>query len=209
MSDSPTPGRRGPGRPGYDQQAVLRQAVDLFIRQGYDATSMADVAKELGFTKAAIYHHFASKSDLLAQALDEALAQLEASIARVRADHELTAYERLRMAVVVTVEVLIAHLAAATLLLRVRGNSEVELAALNRRRRIDHDLTLMVREAADEGALRTDLPPDLISRLLFGMVNSLTEWVRPDGRYDAHTIAEALTVIAFDGLTNQTRPHSS
>ena len=45
------------GRPGYDQETVLRRAIDLFNRQGYDATSMGDLARELGLTKSAIYHH--------------------------------------------------------------------------------------------------------------------------------------------------------
>jgi AcrR family transcriptional regulator len=183
MSETPAPAvRRGPGRPGYDQETVLRRAIELFNRQGYDATSMGDLAKELGFTKSAIYH------------------ALEAAIAQARENTHHSAYERLRAAVESSVEVLVAHLPAVTLLLRVRGNSEVELAALARRRRIDDDLAAMVAAAVDEGALRTDLPPDLISRLLFGMVNSLVEWVRPEGRYDAATIAAALTTMAFDGL---------
>ena len=81
-----------------------------------------------------------------------------------------------------------------------RGNSDVETAALARRREIDDELAAMVSDAVAEGALRDDLPPDLISKLLFGQVNSLVEWVRPDGRYDAHTLAHAVTAIAFDGL---------
>jgi AcrR family transcriptional regulator len=204
MSETPAPAvRRGPGRPGYDQETVLRRAIELFNRQGYDATSMGDLARELGFTKSAIYHHVSAKSDLLAQALGEGLDALEAAIEQARADTHHSAYERLRAAVESSVEVLVAHLPAVTLLLRVRGNSEVELAALARRRRIDDDLAAMVAAAVDEGALRTDLPPDLISRLLFGMVNSLVEWVRPEGRYDAATIAAALTTMAFDGLTTK------
>ena len=95
---------------------------------------------------------------------------------------------------------LVAHLPAVTLLLRVRGNSEVETAALERRRLIDEKLAEMVRAAVAEGAVRDDLPADLISRLLFGQVNSLVEWVRPDGKYDAAALAHAITTIAFDGL---------
>ena len=201
MSEGPVaPARRGPGRPGYDQETVLRRAIEVFNRQGYDATSMGDLAKELGFTKSAIYHHVSAKSDLLGQALDEALDGLEAAIASARAATDLSAYDRLRAAVESSVQVLVDHLPAVTLLLRVRGNSEVELRALARRRRIDDDLAAMVVDAVAEGALRTDLPPDLISRLVFGMVNSLVEWVRPEGRYDAATIAAALTTVAFDGL---------
>ena len=43
-------GRRG--RPGHDQRDVVRVAVDLFNRQGYDATSVGDVARELGLEEA-------------------------------------------------------------------------------------------------------------------------------------------------------------
>ena len=43
---------------------------------------------------------------------------------------------------------------------------------------------MLVQAAVDEGALRDDIPPDLISRLLFGMVNSLVEWYRPGGPVD-------------------------
>ena len=99
-----------------------------------------------------------------------------------------------------SVEVLVEHLPAVTLLLRVRGNSDVEIEALQRRRRIDDALAEMVAAAVAEGSLREDLPPDLISRLLFGMVNSLVEWVRPEGRYDAQTLAAAVTTVALDGL---------
>ena len=73
------------GRPGHDQQAVLRVAVDLFNRQGYDATSVGDVARELGLTKSAIYHHVPSKEHLLQSAIDEALDALTAALDEVSA----------------------------------------------------------------------------------------------------------------------------
>jgi AcrR family transcriptional regulator len=188
------------GRPGYDQATVLRRAIDLFNRQGYDATSMGDLAAELGFTKSAIYHHVPSKTHLLKEALDEGLDNLSAVLDRADAAVSETAYERLRGAVRGSIEVLVEHLPAVTLLLRVRGNGEVEQEALRRRRVIDDRLADLVRAAVEEGALRDDLDPYLISRLLFGMVNSLTEWVRPEGRYDARQLAEAVATVAFDGL---------
>ena len=95
---------------------------------------------------------------------------------------------------------LVDHLPAVTLLLRVHGNSEVELDALRRRREIDDKLARLVQAAAKEGALRDDVPPDLASKLVFGMVNSLIEWVRPDGKYDKDTLADAVSTITLDGL---------
>ncbi len=192
--------RRRRGRPGYDQETVLRRAVDLFNRQGYEATSMGDLARELGFSKSAIYHHVPSKEHLLRQALDEALDGLAAVVAAAQQDSGGSAYHRLRAAVRGSVELLLDHLPAVTLLLRVRGNSPAELDALRRRREIDAALAALVEEAVEEGAVRADVRPQLISRLLFGMVNSLVEWVRPDGRASREEIAEAVSAIAFEGL---------
>ena len=191
------------GRPGHDQRAVLRVAVDLFNRQGYDATSVGDVARELGLTKSAIYHHVPSKEHLLRSAIDEALDALTAALDEVASADDLDAGERLRAAVRSSVTVLVAHLPAVTLLLHVHGNTPVEQAALSRRRAIDQRLADMVRLAVDEGVVRDDLDPLLISRLLFGMVNSLTEWVRAD--LDAEALADDVTALAFDGLARPDR----
>ena len=187
------------GRPGHDQAAVLRAAIDLFNRKGYDATGIGDVADELGVTKSAVYHHVASKDALLAEALDEALVELEATVAAATAAGG-SAYDRLRDVVRRSVEVLVDHQPAVTLLLRVHGNSPTELAALERRRRIDAALAALVRAAADEGAVRVDIDPEVVSRLLFGMVNSLVEWYRPDGPVHATDLADAVAVLAFQGL---------
>ena len=197
VTEPAVPARRG--RPGHDQAAVLRAAIDLFNRKGYDATSIGDVAEELGVTKSAVYHHVPSKEHLLSEALDEALAELEATVAAAAAA-EGSAYERLRGVVRRSVEVLVEHQPAVTLLLRVHGNSEIEKAALRRRRRIDAELAELVSAAAAEGALRADLDPDLVSRLLFGMINSLVEWYRPSGPVEVAHLAEAVTAIAFEGL---------
>ena len=187
------------GRPGHDQAAVLRAAIDLFNRKGYDATSIGDVAEELGVTKSAVYHHVPSKEHLLSEALDEALTGLEAAVSAA-AGADGSAYERLRGVVRRSVEVLVDHQPAVTLLLRVHGNSETEKAALKRRRRIDTRLATLVGAAADEGAVRADIDPDLVSRLLFGMVNSLVEWYKPSGPVDVEQLADAVTAIAFEGL---------
>ena len=194
MSDNPV--RRG--RPGHDQQTVLRTAIDLFNRQGYDASSMGDLARELGLTKSAIYHHVPSKEHLLERALDEALDELSAALDQVQADHSTSPEQRLRSAVRASVVVLAEHLPAVTLLLRVRGNTPAEKKALARRRDIDHRLAEMVREAAEAGAIRADVDPLLTSRLLFGTVNSLTEWLRGD--VDVQALADTVTTLAFDGL---------
>lgn len=209
MTDGDAAPRARRGRPGYDQATLLRRAVEVFNRRGYDATSMGDLAAELGLTKSAIYHHVPSREALLEAALDESLAELTAAVERARDPRTPgTAAARLRALVAESVHVLVAHQPAVTLLLRVRGNSALEQDALRRRRWIDHEVAALVREAVDEGALRDDLEPELVSRLLFGMVNSLVEWLRPaDDPTDDQTadrVAAAVVAIAFEGLDRAT-----
>ena len=117
-----------------------------------------------------------------------------------RAGDGRSAHDRLRDTVVAAVRILAAHRPAVTLLLRVRGNSELEVAALARRRRIDDDLARLVADAVAEGSLRSDLSPEVVSRLVFGTVNSLVDWYSPDGSLDPDTLAEGVADLLFRGL---------
>jgi AcrR family transcriptional regulator len=193
-----TPTRRG--RPGYDRDRLLLVAATTFTERGYDGTSMEDLARELGITKSAIYHHVSGKDELLRLATNRALDGLTAVVEQADAI-EGPAIDRLEHFVRRSVDVLLDELPFVTLLLRVRGNTPVERRAITRRREIDHAISLLVAQAEAEGDVRPDVDPALTARLLFGMVNSLVEWYRPAqtgaGRAD---LADAICKIAFTGL---------
>lgn len=192
------PRRRG--RPGYDRETLIERSIEIFNKRGYHGTSMDALARELGITKSAIYHHVGSKEDLLEQAIAQGLNQLFAVIDTQDARTEISAEERLRAVIRGSVEVLITYRDSVALLLRVRGTSAAERRALEKRREIDERTRALVEAAIAEGSLRSDIDPGLITRLLFGMVNSLTEWYRPRPNRDAETVANAVADIAFEGL---------
>jgi AcrR family transcriptional regulator len=187
------------GRPGYDQQGILDVAVAAFNQFGYDATSMGVLADRLGLSKSAIYHHFASKDEILERALDEALSGLEGVLDEADAAR-LRAADRLDQVLRGAVHVLVDRLPYVTLLLRVRGNTDVERNALARRRAFDKRVTALVTEARDEGSLRSDIDVRVVERLLFGMINSIVEWYRPGGKEDADRLADDVIAVALDGL---------
>jgi AcrR family transcriptional regulator len=191
------------GRPGHDLESVLRTAVEVFTERGYDRTSMEDLASRLGIAKSAIYHHVESKEQLLALALDRALDGL-VEVAEQTRRLEGPAITRLEHLVRGSVVVLHDQLPYVTLLLRVRGNTEVERAALNRRRQLDKYAAALVKEAERDGDVRPDVDPAITARLLFGMVNSVVEWYQPSANGGADEIADAICAIAFAGL--QLRP---
>jgi AcrR family transcriptional regulator len=190
------PRRRG--RPGHDQDAVLNAAVRLFNEHGYDATSMFDIAESLGITKSSVYHHINGKEHLLQMAVDRALDGLFEAAEDVRS-LDVPAIERLEQLMRRSVLVLDERFEFVTLLLRVRGNTDVEQHALARRRIFDGIVTDLVKQAQAEGSVRPDVDPATAARLLFGMVNSLTEWYRPR-RGSAQAMADAVATIAFEGL---------
>ncbi|PKI91871.1 TetR family transcriptional regulator [Actinomycetales bacterium SN12] len=190
------PARRG--RPGHDRADVIRVGVQLFNEQGYDATSVSDLTTRLGVTKSALYHHVDSKEQILQIALDDALGALEDAL-DAALEHP-TADARLTAIVDGAVRVLTERQPQVTLLLRLRGNSVIELAALERRRRFDHTATGLVRQAQAEGFVRADLDAGVATRLIFGMINSVVEWYRPDGPVDPELLRAEIRAVALDGL---------
>jgi AcrR family transcriptional regulator len=193
------------GRPGHSVETLLDAAVAVFNERGYEAASVEEVAGRLGVTKSAVYHHVSSKGELLRLALDRALDALFAVTTEPGATTG-PAIDRLEHVVRGSVHVLAAELPFVTLLLRLRGNTHVERDALERRRRFDRIVTDLVRAAEEEGDVRPDVDPALTSRLLFGTVNSLTEWYRPDGGLSPDALADAVVITTFAGLrTTSTR----
>ena len=197
--DAPTPKR---GRPGYDREQVLAVAVKVFNEQGYDATSVADLSSTLGLTKSALYHHFESKSAILELALNDALDALEAVVDDAIARRPL-ASDRLRSIIRGAVRVLTEKLPSVTLLLRVRGNGDVETSALIRRRAFDQRVTAIVAEAQAEGLIRDDVDAAVATRLIFGMINSVVEWYRPGGPVDPDELGEDILRVSLDGLQSR------
>jgi AcrR family transcriptional regulator len=194
------PGRgRRRGRPGYDLESLLAVAVTVFNERGYDGTSMEDLSLRLGIAKSSIYHHVDSKEQLLSLALDRALDGLFSVAERVAARDE-PAIGRLEYLVRESVVVLADRLPYVTLLLRARGNTATERHALDRRRQFDHIVADLVKEAERDGDIRPDIDPAAAARILFGMVNSVSEWYRPGDRSADHELASAMCAIAFEGL---------
>lgn len=198
MPRSPQPTARR-GRPGYDREQLLQVCVEVFNENGYDATSMGALADRLGVTKSAIYHHVSSKEELLELALERALGALEAEFERVQAT-DRPAVEQIEAVLRGSVRVLVEQMPYVTLLLHLRGNSEVELAAMRRRRDFTRQLGGLIARAQEDGDVRTDISGVSAPRLVLGMLNSVVDWYSPDGIGTPEALADTIVKIAMDGL---------
>ena len=187
-------------REPYDVDGLVDVAVRVFLDRGYDRASMGDVARAAGLGKSSLYHHVAGKEELLRRAVSRVGGNPTAPGAPEPAVTNGTPSGRLGVVIRRTVEIMCDRPAEVALLLRVRGNTEIERWAMQRRREFDRVVTALVEDAVDTGELRRDLDPALVTRLVFGMSNSVVEWYRPHGRTPPEQIVHAISAIVFNGL---------
>ena len=69
------------GRRGDTRARIQQVALELFAEQGYERTSLREVAERLGVTKAALYYHFKSKEDIVRSFTEDYFARMDALIA--------------------------------------------------------------------------------------------------------------------------------
>lgn len=77
---------------GNTKQEILEAALELFSVQGYEATSIAQIAAAVGIRKASMYSHFASKQEILDALVQDGLAQYNARAIFARADWDDPAF---------------------------------------------------------------------------------------------------------------------
>jgi AcrR family transcriptional regulator len=179
---------------------MCRTAAQLFRDRGYDATSVSDVARALGMTKAGLYRHFESKEALLFEIMMYGLERVRDEVivpVRTVRDPE----ERLKQLIVRHARIAtrgqgaIAHLGDEIRALPSSGRRQIE-----RRMRIYFDLirdTLVELKAA--GRLR-DVDPTVVTFGLLGMILWLPRWFRQGGRLDQEAVANEIANFALGGL---------
>ncbi len=122
-----------PARGRETRARIQAVAVELFTEQGYDGTSLREIAERLNVTKAALYYHFKSKEDIVASLVEDYVGQIDDLIAWGRQEPRTpqTRAEILRRYVGIVTDghqvfrMLHQNQAAASSMSRSKGRSEV------------------------------------------------------------------------------------
>jgi AcrR family transcriptional regulator len=185
--------------PREDQ--VRAAALRLFKEKGYHATSMRDIATEVGINKGSLYSYIESKEDLLIPVFERAMGVLLAQIEEVAADSSLAPCVRLR-------RVLRAHVMA------VADNQDVLTVYLSEWRQLAADALTTVRDQRERYAtLFLQILQDgvqageframdvrIVMLGMIGMCNYLFRWYRQDGRLTPDQIADELIEMVMGGV---------
>lgn len=187
----------------YPQQreAIVRTATRLFAEAGYPGTSMSDLAQACGISKALLYHYVSDKYQLLLEITEGHVRRLAALVAEVEAEG-LAPEPRLRRLIARFVdEYTRARHDHGVLTQDVKFLDDADRArVLGLERQVVDAFARTIREARPGAATRdADLSKPL-TMLLFGMINWMFTWLRPDGRLGPDAMAPIVADLFLGGI---------
>ena len=187
--------------PGYETQReqILARAAELFARQGYNATSMNQVAMACGVSKPSLYHYVRDKYQLLVEIAEDHVGRLQALVRQAQG-RALEPEARVRELIASFLEVYADAQAAHRVL-----TEDVKFLADADRERVLGGQRAVVAAFADAIA---DARPGLragdlhkpVAMLLFGMMNWMFTWLQPGGRLTHAAMAPVVADLFFGGL---------
>jgi AcrR family transcriptional regulator len=190
--------------------AILDSALTVFARRGYHASSIDDIAREAGVSKALIYEHFTSKQDLYAELLEQHAGELFSVLAEAISEAGRSASARLAVGFDAFYGFVEEHTVAWRMLFREATDPEA-VAVLDR---ITSEVTAFVASVIreDPGSRRgVDDPTtrehgvQVVAQLLVGAVESLANWWADHQELPRERVVEMTMDFAWLGLQRLSR----
>jgi AcrR family transcriptional regulator len=203
---TPEPPQAPAGR-GISRETLLATAAELFARKGYRATTLDDIAGELGLKKASLYHYIRSKDELLADIYQQIFDRIEAEVAPL-VSLDLPAGERLRRMIHAHLTVVTAELPSLSVVFSEESELPADLQRGIRHRKRAHEALFekVIADGQREGAFRPGSVRLMVLALL-GMCNWVYKWLNPDAadQVTVDGIAAEFALMVESGISSGDR----
>ena len=180
---------------------ILSESARLFATNGYDGTSMRDIAEACGISKSLLYHHFTDKDEIFARIALGSTRELYQFVFD-RLPESATPTERLRAFMVATGEYFQRYRwawLAATSAFWSDPEQRRQKERMMWRDRYEGLVRTLIQQAIDAGEFRPlDVP--LAGRLVLSALNWMHRWYKPDKGMPAPQIADAYFDMIFRGM---------
>jgi TetR/AcrR family transcriptional regulator, cholesterol catabolism regulator len=184
-------------------ERLFDTAAALFWRQGFSATTTREIATALGIQQASLYHHMASKEDLLYRiclsSLEPFLGEVPATVNAIECP-----LERLRQFIRAHLTILLRYQQRnVTFLTELRSLSKPHRAeVLALRDKYEHFTRSTLENAQTAGAIRADVPVKYLSLALMSMLNYAALWFRKEKALNEEQLAEIFTKVFLEGAAS-------
>src|SRR5438132_3112903 len=187
------------------RQEILRTSARLFQQQGYDGTSMNDVASALKLSKGGLYHHFQSKDEILFELMNHAMNITEERVigpVKAISDPELRLRTLIRRHIAV---VLSERDREITVMLHENHPLSPALRKRINARKKDyiHFVENLIAEVQAKlqstRQSKGTVTPRAAAFALLGMINWIYQWYRPEGTLQQEHLVRQYTEIFFAG----------
>ena len=191
----------------YDDQRdmILARAAQLFAKHGYPSTSMNQVAQACNLSKATLYHYYRDKYSLLVSITDGHVSRLAAMLDDEQAS-SLTGEARLRHLINRIVE----EYSGAQDAHRVLTEDVRFLEPADRERVLDKERLVVTNFARAVAEMQPELASQHLSKpltmLLFGMVNWMFTWMKPDGALNHAAMGPIVADLFLGGIAKVHAP---
>lgn len=198
---SPDPAAELAAPPKSRREQIHEVASRLFSERGYHATSMRDLAGELGMQGGSLYAHISGKEDLLMEIVDRAARQFDAALFTLREDPR-PADAKLREAMERHIRVVADNMDSATVFFHEWKHLSPGAYArvTGWRDTIDHFYRDLIRQGIAEGRFRADLDVKMGANLILSAVNWAYTWYHPGGNLTPRDVAEGYAEMLLGGL---------
>lgn len=185
------------------RQRIVDAAIALFADRGFDATSVSEVVTTAGVAKGALYYHFESKDDLLYEVYRELVDRQLAGLTEILA-RQSGPEQTMRELIADLVETTAARAAEAKVFSRESHRlGDANQARVRAARRTIHDAFIdLIRSGQASGAFNTVATPEMVTFTVFGVINELPVWYRPDGPKRPAQLAAELAELILAALQN-------
>lgn len=190
---------------GDKRAAILRAAIQVFARNGYFNSKVADIARVAGVADGTVYLYFKSKEEILhsifSHTMDEAIAAGRAEVAKLTDPHEkLQAIARNHLALLGADRDL-----AVVFQVELRGSTKFmeEFSAAGMSIYLQ-DIRAAIEAGQAAGVFRKGLNAKVLAKILFGALDEMaTNWILSPRRYELAPMADQVLDIFFNGVNAQ------
>lgn len=196
-----------------DRKDIIRQAAgNVFLKKGFLATKLSDIAEEANMDRASLYYYVGSKQDLYEDIYSTVVGD-NIQQAQIIAEENIPAPEKLAKlmtALMASFEEKYPYyyIFVQEDLRKIESmNDPKNEQWLETSKKLSKEyfslINNVVTDGMASGEIRSILPPRLITHSLIGMLTSSSQWFRPNGIMKSKEIGAALAKMVLDGLNNK------